>query len=258
MILTADYHTHTPYSHGKNTVAENASRAKELGLKEIAIADHGFAHISYGIRRKAFEDYKSECKEAAEAYGIRVLVSMEANIRGISGKTDMTEKDFEDFDVYLCGNHRFIRYDTFGDTFRYGIGNIFATKILRHASDKRIKENTKAYIQTIKNNPIDVLTHLNYLCPANALEVAKCAADFGTYIELNAKKAHLTDEELSDIVAKTDARFVIGSDAHSALRVGEHKLVEEQIKRINLPIERIDNVDGRLPCFRFAEYKKGM
>ena len=35
MILTADYHTHTPYSHGKNTVFENVARAKELGLKSV-------------------------------------------------------------------------------------------------------------------------------------------------------------------------------------------------------------------------------
>ena len=42
MYLTADYHTHTPYSHGKNTVLENAVAAKAKGLKEIAITDHGY------------------------------------------------------------------------------------------------------------------------------------------------------------------------------------------------------------------------
>ena len=46
MILTADYHTHTPYSHGKNTVEENVARAKEIGLKQIAITDHGFSHVA--------------------------------------------------------------------------------------------------------------------------------------------------------------------------------------------------------------------
>ena len=35
MILTADYHTHTPYSHGRNTVAENVKKAKELLLQGI-------------------------------------------------------------------------------------------------------------------------------------------------------------------------------------------------------------------------------
>ena len=256
MILTADYHTHTPYSHGKNTVAENVLRAKEQGLREIAIADHGFAHIAYGIRRKKFEAYKAECKAAEKEHGIKVLVGMEANIRGVSGVTDLTPADYKDFDIFICGNHIFLRYATLGDWWSYGLGNICSRKILHHASQKLIKRNTKAYINTIKNNPLDVLTHLNYLCPSNALEVAKCAADYGTYIELNAKKVHLTDEELSQIVAKTSVRFVVGSDAHSASRVGDIRLVEEQLKRIDFPYERIDNIDGRLPNFRFAEYKR--
>ncbi|MBQ4053014.1 MAG: hypothetical protein IJD33_01610, partial [Clostridia bacterium] len=121
-----------------------------------------------------------------------------------------------------------------------------------------IQRNTRAYINTIKSNPIDAVTHLNYMCPADALEVAKCAADYGTYIELNSKKTHLTDEELNEIVAKTDARFIIDSDAHSKERVGDMRLVEEQLARLQFPLERIDNVDGRYPSFRFAEFKKKM
>ena len=88
------------------------------------------------------------------------------------------------------------------------------------------------------------------------MEVAKCAADYGTYIELNSKKSHLTDEELNDIVQKTSARFIVDSDAHSASRVGDTKLVEEQLSRLDFPMDRIDNIDGRLPNFRFAEFKK--
>ena len=86
--------------------------------------------------------------------------------------------------------------------------------------------------------------------------MAKCAADYGTYIELNSKKTHLTDEELTEIVQKTSARFIIDSDAHSASRVGEIKIVEEQLSHLNFPLDRIDNIDGRLPNFRFAEHKK--
>jgi histidinol phosphatase-like PHP family hydrolase len=88
------------------------------------------------------------------------------------------------------------------------------------------------------------------------VEVAKCASDYGTYIELNGKKTHLTDEELMEIVAKTSARFIINSDAHSKDRVGEVKLVEAQLARLDFPLERIDNIDGRLPNFRFAEFKR--
>ena len=101
-----------------------------------------------------------------------------------------------------------------------------------------------------------IIVGLNFLCPANALEVAKCAEDYGTYIELNSKKEHLTDDELCEIVAKTNARFVISSDAHSMDRVGDTKRVEEQLLRLNFPYERIDNIDGRFPNFRFSEFKK--
>lgn len=256
MILTADYHTHTPYSHGKNTVMENVAKAKEEGLKQIAISDHGFSHVVYGLRRGKLNSYIADCKKAEEEYGVKVLVGIESNIRGVDGKADLKEKDYEKFDVYLCGNHIFIFYATSYDMWMYGWGNVLSRTIRKHASEKLIARNTKAYINTIKKNPIDAVTHLNFLCPANALEVAKCAADYGTYIELNSKKRHLTDDELMDIVQKTDARFIINSDAHSADRVGDTKLVEEQLARLDFPMDRIDNIDGRFPNFRFAEFKK--
>ncbi len=258
MILTADYHTHTPYSHGKNTVAENVAQAKATGLKAIGISDHGFSHITFGLSKKKVGKYREECVAAAKEYGIDVLVGIESNIRGVTGKTDLTEADYENFDIFLCGNHIVIWYDKFSDFTSYGCGNYLSRKFRKTPSQKLVERNTRAYIATIEKNPVDILTHLNFRCPANALEVAKCAADYGTYIELNSKKEHLTDEELSDIVAKTSARFVIDSDAHSASRVGDKLLVEEQLARINFPLDRIDNIDGRFPTFRFAEYKKRM
>ncbi|MBQ8428706.1 MAG: PHP domain-containing protein [Clostridia bacterium] len=255
MILTGDYHTHTPFSHGKNTVEENAQRAKELGLKQIGISDHGFSHVAFGVRRRQIKDYRAECKAAAEKFGIDVLVGIESNILGLNGVTDLRAADYENFDLFLCGKHVFVWYDGFGNCMRYGVGNYFAREG-KTPSEKLVQNNTKAYLNVIKKNPVDAITHLNYLCPANALEVAKCAADYGTYIELNSKKTHLTDDELCNIVAKTEARFIINSDAHSASRVGEIKLVEEQLARVNFPLDRIDNIDGRYPNFRFAEYKK--
>lgn len=258
MILTGDYHTHTPYSHGKNTVEENAAKAKELGLKEIGISDHGYSHIAFGLSRKKIEAYKAECRAAAEKYGVNVLVGIESNICSVNGKADLTEKDYEDFDIYLCGNHVVVQYETMSDLVFYSWGNILSGKLHTKPTKKQLARNTKAYINVIKNNPIDAVTHLNFRCPSYALEVAKCAADYGTYIELNSKKVHLTDEELCDIVAKTSARFIIDSDAHSVDRIGDKKLVEEQLARINFPLDRIDNIDGRTPTFRFAEFKKRM
>ena len=98
---------------------------------------------------------------------------------------------------------------------------------------------------------------MTYICPCDYLEVAKAAADYGTYLELNAKKEHLTDEQLMEIVQKTDVRFIINSDAHSADRVGDTKLVEEQLARLDFPMDRIDNIDGKFPNFRLWALKAG-
>ena len=83
MQLTADFHTHTPYSHGKNTIEENVAQAKELGLKQIGITDHGFAHMVFPVRRKELDFCKAECKAAARKYDIDVLMGVEANITSV-------------------------------------------------------------------------------------------------------------------------------------------------------------------------------
>ncbi len=256
MILTADFHTHTPYSHGKNTIAENAEQAKKLGMQAVAITDHGFLHLAHGMKRKDVAVFEAECKAAEEALGIRVLRGMEANVGGVRGRCDLTEADYEHFDVYLCGFHMTTIYNRVGDVVFNGWGNILHKRLGIPTSKYLIKRNTKAYLETLKKHPIDILTHLAFQCDCDTLEVAKCAADLGTYIELNGKKSHLSDEQLMEIVAKTDARFVLDSDAHSANRVGDVKIVEEQLARLDFPMDRIDNIDGRFPTFRFNEYKK--
>ena len=80
MLLTGDYHTHTIYSHGSGTVMDNAVAAKELGLKEIAITDHGFEQMAFGIKRKKVPQLIADCKEATEKTGVKVYVGMEANL----------------------------------------------------------------------------------------------------------------------------------------------------------------------------------
>ncbi|MGN1077657.1 MAG: PHP domain-containing protein [Candidatus Gallimonas sp.] len=254
MKLTADFHTHTPYSHGKGTVMENALRAKELGLQAIGITDHGFSHIAFGVRRKQVASLIRDCKEAEEATGIRVLVGTESNIRGKSGLCDLTPSDYANFDLYLAGIHVYIKYDRLRDA-KLGWGGLLRTKFHVRPSDSVVRYTTEAYINAIKRNPIDIITHLNFQCFANPVEVAKCCRDYGTYLEISSKKDHLSDEELA-AVADTGVRFVIDSDAHSVDRVGDDERAARQIERVGIPLSQIDNIEGRMPAFRFAEYKK--
>jgi putative hydrolase len=257
MLLTADYHTHTKYSHGKGTVLENAVRAKELGLKELGITDHGFSHPAFGINHRKLPNLIRDVKEAKEITGVNVLTGIESNILGEEGYLDLKEKDYEYFDLFLAGAHRFIRYKKINDYFNFFLRN-FGTAITKKKPSKGlIKLTTNAYVNAIKKFPVDVITHLNFLYFADAEEVAKVAADYGTYIEINSKKIHLSDEELYK-VDKTKVRYLINSDAHSVDRIGDTKLVDGILERVKIDMSRIDNIEGRLPTFRFKEFKKKM
>ncbi len=254
MLLTGDYHTHTKYSHGKGTVLENALSAKEKGLKEVGVTDHGFAHPAFGLRARKLEKLRSDCEQATLKTGVNVLVGIESNIVCTDGRVDLTPKFYDRFDLFLAGFHKFVVFRK-GSFFSFFTPNYLNSLFNRkEVPDSLIKTNTETFINVIKKNPIDVITHLNYCCFADAVEVAKVAADYGTYIELNAKKVHLTDEELYAIV-KTGVKFVIDSDAHSPERVGEVSLVQEWLKRVEVPESRIANINGKIPEFRFAAFK---
>ena len=254
MNLNADYHTHTVFSHGKGDVIDNARAAAEKGLKELGIADHGFAHPAFGLRKRKLPELKKRIENAKKATGVNVLLGIESNIIGTDGTTDLKPELYDDFDIFLAGVHKFVKYK-FGTAFSLFLPNLFNSAVRKRDVPKSlIRRNTQTYINVIKNNPVDVITHLNFCCFADAAEVAKAAADYGTYIELNSKKVHLSDDELYEVL-KTDVKFVINSDAHSPSRVGEISLVEKTLERTGFPTERIANIDGRLPEFRFAEFK---
>ena len=255
MKLTADYHTHTVFSHGKGRIIENAFAAQELGLKEIAISDHGFSHPAFGLTKGKVSTMRDLCERAEKKTGVKVLLGIESNIISTEGHADLTPKMYDKFDVFLAGIHKCVLYK-FKSVFTLSIPDlVYGFFKNKNVPKYLIKNNTDAYINLIKKHPVDAITHLNYCVVADVVEVAKAAADYGTYIELTAKKTHLTDEELYQ-VEKTGVNFIIGSDAHSPDRVGEISLVEETLKRVHIPESRIVNIDGKIPKMRFKEFKE--
>ncbi len=255
MILTSDYHTHTVFSHGKGQIIDNALKAKEKGLVELGISDHGFSHPAFGLTKRKIPKMKALCKNASEQTGVKVLLGIESNIIGVDGSVDLKQNMYDDFDIFLAGIHKFVLYK-FGTLFSLFMGNFFSSTFNKKNISKRlINTNTKTFINVIKNNPVDIITHLNFCCFADAKEVAKVCCDYGTYIELNSKKTHLTEEELY-AVASTGVKFIINSDAHTPDRVGEISLIEKMLDVVKINPDQIANIDGRLPSFRFKAFKE--
>ena len=256
MKLSADYHTHTTFSHGKGSIIDNAVSAKNAGIKVLGITDHGFSHPAFGIRPRKIKAMQEQIKIAKDQTGVDVLLGIESNIIGIDGTIDIKPKHYDQFDLIIAGLHKFVLYKPYTYVALF-FPNFFREKILSGKPSKSlIERNTKTYINVIKNNPVDIISHINFGAFSNPVEVAKVARDYNTRIELNAKKTHITDEELYEM-ANTGVHFVINSDAHSPNRVGEISLVLKQLERVNVKKEQIDNVDGKIPKLRFAQFKEG-
>ena len=255
MFLTADYHTHTKFSHGRGTILENSLMAKQKGLQVIAITDHGFSHPAFGLTKKKVPVMRRLCSEAEQQTGVKVLLGIESNILGISGKTDLKSKDYDKFDVFLAGIHKFIFYDKLREWYLM-LGREFFVKTFKlKPSNSLIKRNTEIYINTIKNNPIDILAHPGYGVHANLVEVAKCCRDYGTYFEIDTRKNYLSDEAWQEI-ADTGVEFVVDSDAHTPQNIGVITNASNIIERVGIPLDKIVNINGKLPKFmRFNDFK---
>ena len=256
MKINFDLHTHTTYSHGKGTVMENALSAADKGLYGIGITDHGFSHPAFGMRRRKLGDMRADVTEAEKKSGVKVLLGIEANIIGLSGATDVKKSDYEYLDLYLAGIHRFVKCDKFSDYFKLLGANMFANAFRVKPPKSLVRDCTAAYVNAIKNNPIDIVTHVNFCCFADAVEVARCCEDYGTYFEINTKKTHLSDEEWQNVIDKTNVGFVVDSDAHSPDRVGDTLLADELMKRVKFPENRIFNMYGNVPDLRYTRFKK--
>ncbi len=248
MLLYGDYHTHTTYSrhgHGKGTVLENASVAADKGLKQIAITDHGFNHEFYGIRRKDIPELKEDILNAREVTGVDILLGVEANLISLDGNVDVREEDYEFLDIFLMGYHRMVKTTTFRDKVYLNWANDMA-KIFRPSMEK-INRNTTAFLKALDKYPIDIITHLNYGFETDTIAVAKMAKQKGVYVELNGKRINFTDDEILTM-ASEGVKFIVNSDAHRPMRVGEVNNGLDTIYRLNIPLSQVANVD-KIPKF---------
>lgn len=242
-MIFGDYHTHTTYSHGKGGVEDNVKAAISLGLKEIAITDHGLNHRSHGVKPKSFPLFLSEVAALREKYPeIRIYAGMEANFLSPRGEIDSAPVA-DKLDVSICGYHKFVKPLRFGDNFSF-----FARNLLTKNSKKMLVRNTDAYVKAIENNDIDIISHPMHDCKIDLKEVGKAAAARGTLMELNGKHRDMTSDDLR-LLASLGCKFIMNSDAHTPDRVGDVSAQIAAYEEAELPWDLVANWD-KLPQFR--------
>lgn len=109
-VLPGDYHVHTAWSDGTGSVEDVVRRAAELGLPEIAVAEHFTADPGPGedwwLRPEQLGDYVADVRAAAARHhDVRVLLGIEAEY--IAGEEAELERHLSawPFEVVVLGIH---------------------------------------------------------------------------------------------------------------------------------------------------------
>ncbi len=236
MLLFGDYHTHTIYSHGKGDIIDNANVAKQKGLKQIAITDHGFDHKLYAVSRDNLPEIKEKILQAEKSTGVQIFLGVEANFKNLDGEIDVLPDDLKFLEVINLGFHRFVKCRT-RDKF-----NLFYPNILHIKTKSQIEKNTKMVIRALEKYPINTLVHLNYGFQVDLPKLIPIVKQKGTAIEINGRKNCLTDKEIL-LLAEKGVKMILNSDAHSPQQVGEVNVGLNIVERLNLPTELIVNLD---------------
>ena len=236
MKILADYHTHTIYSHGKGTIEENVKVAISKGIETLGISDHGYDHLTYGIKRDAIFRMREEIDLLNDKYKdkIKILLGVECNILDDKGNIDYDDKIGEVLDYVMAGYH-------------FGSKPRSLKSLLNHANNYIIKSNrskeynTMAVINAMKNNNIFIITHPGDKGDIYIEEVAKVAKDTNTRLEINSSHKFLNADQLK-IIKNIGNTFIVGSDAHIPQNVGNFEIALNTIKEAKVDLSLIENI----------------
>lgn len=239
MRILSDYHTHTIYSHGKGTIEENVEAARKIGLKILAISDHGPGHMGFGIKKRKYKEMRRVIDELNAKYDdIEILLGLEANVLDIDGHLDVDDEMLEMNDILLAGYHFGSRPVRVVRDMMHHASN-YLSRSGKH-NQKLMEANTLSLINAMKRYDIDVLTHPGAKGPIDVKRIAQAASETNTALEINASHGFLTVNQIKEAM-DFDIKFSINSDAHHPSVIGNFDKAIRRAEAAGLTYDRILN-----------------
>jgi len=200
--IKGDFHAHSDWSDGKNTIEEMALAAKNEGYKYMAITDHSKGlGIAHGLTEERLKEQVREIRGLNQKFkGFRILCGMEVDIRA-DGSIDMSDHMLAELDCVVGAVHSSF-----------------------NQSEERV---TRRILKAIENPHVDIIAH-----PTSRLigereptavdmeAVFKAAVKYKKALEINAMPSRL---DLKDIhiqrARELGVMLAIGTDSHIAAQL---------------------------------------
>ncbi|MGI6357970.1 MAG: PHP domain-containing protein [Bacillota bacterium] len=244
--LFADWHTHTIYSDGKGSIADNLRAASQAGLEQVAITDHAPNNLGVGIKdmEQTLAEMRAEIDRCNRQHRkTKTLLGLEANVIDHEGKLDVPEYLRSSLDLLAVSLHPLVRPGNVWDGVR-----MFAPNLLQRATQLRSRRlrnlNTKAMVEAVQRHQVSFVAHPGLWIDIDTAELARVCASRDTAMEINCAHAdRLAGYVQAALPSGVD--FVINSDAHTPEEVGKLEAGIKLAQRLCLDPERIRNAKVR-------------
>jgi len=100
-LLSGEWHIHTNYTDGDNSIDDYCKKAVELGIPLVAFTEHVRQNLSYD-----FNDYLEDIENAREQYDLIILSGCEAKVLP-NGSLDVDYSILEQVDYPIFAFHSF-------------------------------------------------------------------------------------------------------------------------------------------------------
>lgn len=224
MKYVLDTHTHTLASgHAYSTIREMAYKAKEKGLELLGITEHG-PRMPGSCHDFYFSNLKVVSRQMC---GIELLLGIELNILDYNGSVDLDQKILKQMDIGIASMH---------------------IPCLKPGTRE---ENTRAYIQAMKNPYVNIIGH-----PDDARyeidykELVLAAKEHQVLIELNNASmmpggprvgARENDRQILNLCREYQVPVVLGSDAHVDEGILNFEYADGLLEEMDFPKELVVN-----------------
>jgi DNA polymerase (family 10) len=235
--LRGTFHCHTNWSDGRNTLAEMAGEARELGLDYLGIADHSKSSIqANGLdEERLAEQIENIAQYNALITDFHVFAGSEVDILK-DGRLDFSDELMARLDYVVASVH--------------------------NVMNQTEEEMTKRVLRAMENEHVTMLGHATgrlllqrEASKINLEKIIDCAARTGTWIELNCS-SHRMDMDWRWWHRARDqgVKCVINPDAH---RISQFGMLRHGVTMARKGWLRRGDVMNTLPLEKIkAELKK--
>ncbi|MCE8424131.1 MAG: PHP domain-containing protein, partial [Candidatus Methanoperedens sp.] len=198
-----DFHVHTDWSEGTNSISEMVEAAKKLGYQYIAITDHSRAlGVAHGMsEERLFEQIEEINKLNDNLDDFHIFAGIEVDIKADSN-LDFPDSILKQCEVVIAALHTGQRQTR--------------------------REITGRLLTAMENENVDIIAHPTGRIIGKREEydvdidvLLDAATSTGTVLEINAHPARLDLSDANSRKGKNKGvRFGIGTDAHNSSSLG--------------------------------------